>query len=305
MKRILLATLAVAALAGSALAADLPSMPAPIYKAAYFPVWSWTGFYIGVNAGGLWSNNSKTLVGTPGPCSAALPDCTAVPNYSSLMATAINQIPGANRQVSFLSGGQIGYNWQVNRAVFGIEADIQSAPSNSNTSGGVIITPSPAFPALPLSTTFNDTQRLNYLGTVRGRAGFLATPTFLVYVTGGFAYGGINSTTAITQMIALPDPSIPAFATGGGTTTRVGGTVGGGVEWGFLWTNWSAKAEYLYYNLGTNTYTLPLAIVSVAVPGAVAGSATATVSNRFSGSIARVGLNYRFGYERVAPRGYY
>jgi outer membrane immunogenic protein len=278
MKKSILGLVAIGALiAGPAMAADL-RMPVKAAPAPMAPVATWTGFYIGVNAGAVWSNDSVS--GTPGPCSAVLGGCVAVPNYSTLMANALNQI-GSGTQTSFIGGGQIGYNWQQNNLVFGLEADIQGVAGSART--GTIVTPSPAFPAFPLTTTFSD--RLDYLGTVRGRIGFLATPQMLLYGTGGLAYGGTKTT--ITQSIAAPDPSIPAFASS--STTRAGFSVGGGVEW-MLWSRWSAKAEFLYYDLGRQS--LPLAVVSTAVPGAVTGSATANI--RYTGEIARVGLNYHF-----------
>jgi outer membrane immunogenic protein len=267
------------------------------------PVRNWTGFYVGLNAGGLWSRVDETVRGAGGACDQNLGGCFFFPNYSALMAGALPGVGANNTQGSFLGGVQIGYNWQVDAAtVFGFEADIQGVGRNNGSSrAGVIITPSPAFPAFPLTTAFTDTQRLNYIGTVRGRFGFLATPQFLLYATGGLAYGGINSSTTISQTIpsGLPNDHTDAFGTGGASTTRAGYTVGAGAEW-LLGPSWSVKAEYLYYSLGafgsTVDYSIPLAIVSNLVPGgAILGSATANISPRFTGSIARVGLNWHFG----------
>jgi outer membrane immunogenic protein len=103
-------------------------------------------------------------------------------------------------------------------------------------------------------------KSMDYFGTVRGRIGFLATPTLLVYGTGGLAYGGIHSSTLIGQAITGA-PAVPNIysAFGSVSNTRVGWTAGGGVEWLFL-PNWSIKLEYLYYDLGSVTYGLsPLA----------------------------------------------
>jgi outer membrane immunogenic protein len=102
MKRLFLAFAGVAALAGSAAAADLP--PAPYYKAppaAYAPVYNWTGFYIGVNGGGGFGTSRWDTIGS-------------------------FDISGG------LVGGTIGYNYQVGQAVLGIEGDIDWANINGN-----------------------------------------------------------------------------------------------------------------------------------------------------------------------------
>jgi outer membrane immunogenic protein len=289
MKKLAVAAAISLAAVTAASAADLP-----VYKKAPAPpppVLTWAGFYLGLNAGGIWTNSGSASA-VPGACSAALGGCTSVPNYSTLMAIAASSIAVGNKTTSFLGGGQVGYNWQTNNWVFGIEADFDGV-SSSGSQAGTIVTPSPAFPAFPLTTTFTDQQRLNYLGTARVRMGVTVSPAFLVYATGGLAYGGINSSTTITQMIAAPDPSIPAFGTGGGSTTRTGFTVGGGAEW-MSASHWSFKVEYLYYDLGTVSYAIPLAVVSTALPGAVTGSTVATISNRFNGSVVRAGVNWHF-----------
>lgn len=280
-------------LAGPAIAADLGTR-APVYKAPPpSPVFSWAGWYIGLNAGAEWGSGNGSAVGTPGPCSAVLAGCVSVPNYSTLMANAVGGTGFGGNNNGFIGGGQIGYNWQSGTLVTGIEADIQGLSANNGGSSGVVVIPSPAFPAFPLTETFANEHRVDWLGTVRGRLVWLATPTFLIYGTGGLAYGGVKASTAITQSIAPPDPSIPASGIGGVSETRAGWTVGGGLEWMFA-PNWSLKGEYMYFDLGSASYDIPLAVVSTAVPGAVTGSATAHISQDFKGSIARVGVNYHF-----------
>ena len=92
-------------------------------------------------------------------------------------------------------------------------------------------------------------DKLDWFGTVRGRLGFLATPTFLLYGTGGLAYGRVASAT-VNSFTATPD-----IYTGSTSTTRAGWTAGAGGEWMFA-PNWSAKAEYLYVDLGTVGYNV-------------------------------------------------
>ncbi|MGE3065331.1 MAG: outer membrane protein [Hyphomicrobiaceae bacterium] len=110
-----------------------------------------------------------------------------------------------------------GYNWQFGRTVVGIEADI----GTGGLGGGNVVG-----------------SDLNWMGSVRGRLGFLATPSLLVYGTGGFAWANMDITGA-----------------GFGTTdsrTFTGYQVGGGLEMAFA-PNWTARVEYIYTGLGAET----------------------------------------------------
>jgi outer membrane immunogenic protein len=289
------------ALTGAAIAADLPSRaPPPVYLPPP-PIFSWTGLYIGLNAGYTWSNNNAVdvdtadvfgnpaLVGGPafGVASAALAD-------GSVPA----KIDG------FIGGGQIGYNFQfANSFVVGLEADIQGIAA-SNGSHLVFSQATVAgFPLNPIDQNLSASRRLDYLGTVRGRLGFTITPTLLVYGTGGLAYGQTKSSTSITQIVESDPIFLPNHYSSFGSfsNTRVGWTAGGGVEWLFA-PNWSVKAEYLYYDLGNVTYGLsPLQNFST-VGGGTLFTAGAPVSRtRFTGNIVRAGLNYHFNLWGPAP----
>ena len=149
---------------------------------------------------------------------------------------------------------------------------------------------------------------------VRGRIGYLFAPTLLVYATGGLAYGQANTNTSIWQAGNYTITIFPGFGfpfssnvtAGGGafgtfSDTRVGWTVGGGLEWMFL-PNWSAKIEYLYYDLGRVTnYLSPLALTATKSGEFFSSRALATVgipmsSTRFNDNIVRVGLSYHFSW---------
>ena len=151
---------------------------------------------------------------------------------------------------------------------------------------------------MPVSTLIQSglaSKSLDYFGTVRGRLGFLATPTLLVYGSAGLAYGGAQASTLIGQAITGA-PAVPNLysAFGSVSNTRVGWTAGGGVEWLFL-PNWSVKVEYLYYDLGSVTYGLsPLANFTT---GGTLFTLGAPVSRtHFNGNIVRVGVNYHFNW---------
>ena len=148
-----------------------------------------------------------------------------------------------------LLGGTVGANWQTGTLVTGVEADL--AWANADGSGGNVVAC-----AGPCST------ELNWLGTGRVRAG-IAADAYLFYVTGGVAFGGVEGGQA-------------GFSSN--DKTRVGWTVGGGVETAVA-RNWTTKVEYLYADLGDKTaYTAPTGAFNVDLKS----------------HIVRMGLNYKF-----------
>ncbi len=294
MKKLLLSTSAALALTGSAFAADLPSRKAAPVYAPPPPVMTWTGFYVGLNAGGAWSESNTTIVGS-GPFylnSGYNPAALRSAYYGALTN---GTLPGSSNG-GFIGGGQIGYNWQWGGSIVaGVEADIQGVTSGStgNASAAAIALPNGAV----VSSSTSVSRGLDYLGTVRGRLGYAITPTLLIFGSGGLAYGGVNSSVSIAQ--AINDNSLgAALGSGQFSDTRVGWTAGGGVEWMFM-PNWSAKVEYLYYDLGSVTYNvsaLSPAIVGGATAGQLAFANAAQASTRFNGHIVRAGVNYHFNW---------
>ncbi len=148
---------------------------------------------------------------------------------------------------------------------------------------------------------------LNYLGTVRGRIGWSVIPTLLVYGTGGFAYGGVTLNTLTAVIPTSPYfPSPASFFTGPGlggvnlSTVQTGWTAGGGLEWMFL-PNWSAKAEYLYYDLGSLSGTFMMASNNkdTLLPGLATFGGQ--VRARLNGNLARAGVNYHFNWGALDP----
>jgi outer membrane immunogenic protein len=161
MRKILLASVALAAVSAPALAADLPSRKyEPAAPVVYAPVFTWTGFYVGLNAGVGFSQSNNTTVTDFGPVTPG------TYTYSQ----------GNNN--GFVGGAQAGYNWQTGQFVFGVETDIQYADlGNKHDFGGYYYGGS--------------SNNGNYFGTVRGRVGY-AFDRALIYVTGGLAYGDIG-----------------------------------------------------------------------------------------------------------------
>jgi outer membrane immunogenic protein len=304
VKKLLLSGVALAALAvGPALAADLPITVAPRYMPPPppIPVFSWTGFYVGLNVGGTWSDqNSINVVSSPFANFGLGPG-----NYAASSAVgATGSVPvGGNG--GFIGGAQIGYNWQFSPVwLYGLEADIQGVASQ--TQSGTIATAVGPFPFFGspevLSTQITSSKQLDYIGTVRGRLGYLFTPTLLVYGTGGLAYGGVKASTSINQSnndcVFFPTICIQGAASTAGllSETRVGWTAGAGLEWMFA-PRWSAKVEYLFYDLGSSvTFNNgALAFGSGGFPGAGGPSVVTSQSSvDFQGQIVRVGVNFHF-----------
>lgn len=128
---------------------------------------------------------------------------------------------------------------------------------------------------------------------MRGRVGYLATPNILTYATGGLAYGGAHLGSSYSIQETFPGFNVnivsPITGAGSASTTAVGWTAGFGLEWMFG-SKWSAKLEYLYYDLGSLQVSVPLTqVVFVTTPWA---TALAQTSTRFDGSVVRVGVNY-------------
>jgi outer membrane immunogenic protein len=215
----------------------------------------WTGFYAGLNAGGTWVNNNDLNTSTQ----LLYPNQTTAGLYTAKILSGPRDL---SNSLGFIGGGQIGYNWQVPISGFyvvtGIEADIQGVAgangnsnfwsSNSNAHYG-----SQDNNGYSNTTNIQSNSSLNWLGTVRGRLGYLLTPSLFVYGSGGLAYGGydLSIKNFINSEDIEPDTDYHFLVSGrsGNPKTMVGWTAGGGAEWMFL-PNWSLKTEYLFYDLG-------------------------------------------------------
>jgi outer membrane immunogenic protein len=314
MKKVALSVAALALAAGSALAADLPSRKGPpVLPPPPPPPPMWTGFYVGLNAGGTWANSNNvttTAIGLPGTDWATIAPLGLFGNGQE-PALSASGVFGRGNNGGFIGGGQVGYNWQFyNNVVAGIEADIQGIASSSGSGNAFSVAPSGGVLGGLLGLNWNTAAQyrsnLDYIGTVRGRLGWLFTPTLLLYGTGGLAYGGVSVNNSFVTTASNPGGiyrDVASLASSAFSDTRVGWTAGGGLEWMF-WPNWSAKVEYLYYDLGNVTTTA----FSVAPPSAF-GFATglnswafaAQTTQRFNGNIVRAGVNYHFNWGAPAP----
>jgi outer membrane immunogenic protein len=270
MKRTILAALAATLLAGTAYGADI----APMYKAvpqqAPAPAINWTGFHIGLNAGWLGSTSNDIT--------SAFTDTGGGGLGAPLTANkvALTESLGYN---GFLGGGQIGYNWQTGMFVVGFEGDFDGVSASSSDTNG----PFKFAGFVPVSYGFN--RELDWLATVRGKAGITVMPSLLFYATGGLAVGEVKLGNSFICPTCAPAASTEATTTNTQSNTATGWTVGAGAEWMFA-QNWSIKVEYLYVDLGSSTSTLTYTY------GGNTSTMTSTVNEREN--VARGGINYRF-----------
>ena len=146
-----------------------------------------------------------------------------------------------------------------------------------------------------MTTDLSATKEIDYLGTVRGRLGWLASPTLLFYGTGGLAYGGVKASTNATSTLNGYGPGVllTPSTSSGISQTRIGWTAGGGFEWMFV-PGWSVMLEYLYYDLGTVTYSSQMVdpLTGFPVPNYFVNNVQ--TSTRFNGNIVRAGVNWHF-----------
>ena len=268
MKFITLATAVVVLSMGPVWSADLPV--APIYKAPPVNVWTWGGFYGGINAG--YSLGNDPFSQTDGNFGQ--------PNGPVLESPLLNSVASPAGAVF---GGQVGYNWQFDHIVLGLEGDLQWTGQN-NTSCSIDCIEN-SFGEIAAETV---THQLTWFGTVRARAGWTNGEN-LFYVTGGPAFGGLRQTVAFLTDV------VPAGFSSTTDTTSAGWAAGVGIETR-LWGNWTWKAEYLHVQLaGSSAFTNIPALCTPGGGNCVGSFSTSTAALSLRDEIVRVGLNYHFG----------
>jgi outer membrane immunogenic protein len=253
----LVAAVSTIAFTQMASAADLPRK-APVYAPPPPPpVFSWTGCYIGGNIGYGWGRETVSI--------ADLGETTGVP---ALAGVPFGPVTGNTKGV--LGGGQLGCNYQfAPNWVIGIEGDGEAADIKGD------VTESFLNPIGPTTVTGTAHAQTDWLASATGRLGW-TWDRVMLYAKGGAAWAGDKYSA-----------DLPAFNEHIETNvTRLGWTVGGGLEWAF-WNNWSAKVEYDFYNFNTRNLALPGTIAGVpeVVPGVDIKETISTV---------KFGVNYRF-----------
>jgi outer membrane immunogenic protein len=292
MKKLLAGSIAAAALiSGPVMAADMPVK----YRAPAVAIFSWTGCYVGANAGGKYSRDRYEL--SPGGNYRSPSGGAAPPNAAG---TGLNSGDFALLTNSYASddwggvaGVQVGCNIQNGNLVWGFEADWQWTSLNQSreASYGAFPNSNPAF-TFPAHTESVST-RAEWFTTYRARAG-IAFDRVLIYLTAGAA---IERKTSETTVSFGTFPVLPvlngAVHIGSASETKLAFVGGGGVEYAFT-NNWSVKAEYLYINFGNFSYFSPL--VSATAPAVVGPGYSWRTDVREQEHVIRLGLNYRFDW---------
>jgi len=230
MRKFLGSTVFLLAMVGASAAytADL-AVSTPPQAPIETPVFSWTGFYVGVNAGGGFGGRNHVGFHSFG-------------DYLGRVGTFDSS--------GFLGGVQAGYNYQIdNNWVVGLETDFQGADISDSVSNSL----------------GRASNKIDWYGTLRPRVGYSYDRT-LFYATGGLAYGHIKF-----------KGSVPGLASFGDDKTKVGWTVGAGVEHAFT-DHVTAKLEYQYVDFG----------------GFNKGDDVLSSRARSDFHAIRVGLNYKF-----------
>ena len=299
VRKLFVAGVTVAALfAAPAMAGDLPIIApsyAPLYRAPPIIALSWTGCYLGGHIGGSFVDKKFG-----GPfVDNAVPSTFGAPTSFAISDPSVDL-----NSTGLLGGGQVGCNLQfAANWVIGFEADASGANQQGGGASSLITEGAVLNGTLPGITTVvssNGTasSRTDFIATATGRLGY----TFgrlgegMVYAKGGAAwardryqFNGQVLTSACGVVAIVPGPQctlVNSFVTPfnfGVSETRVGWTVGAGVEWA-VWENWSVKLEYDYLDFGSRTVTFNDPLL---------GPANISVSERISE--VKLGVNYRFG----------
>ena len=257
MKKLYFTVAACCALIKPAVAADLPTKTPPP------PVTLWTGCYGGGNIGGVLANANFTW--TPNPAGFPI-------SGADLTDFGTDLLHGAG----VTGGGQVGCNYQGGLLFWGAEADFGYTGVNISRN---VTTPGVNAPQFEVS----ESVKSDFLTTIRGRLGMVSGPngSWIYYVTGGAAVANIQ----------FGDQACFPLGEGGcnaasANQTKLGWTVGAGAEWAFA-PRWSVKAEYLYVDLGTITYTSTNSLP-------INPLATIAHSHTLTENIGRIGLNWHF-----------
>ena len=264
MKKLFFACIVSCGLAVPALGADVAVL-APAYQPiAARPIYTWTGCYAGVNAGG--GGAPKTWTDVNG-------------TFGVLPATTL----GDHTARGVVGGGQAGCDYQIGSFVFGAQGlyDLTGMKGNNYQP----------------NRFFLDNSFVQSVATLTGRAGFTPKPNVLLYVKGGGAWvhdlynvstppgAGIGLVPG-TFVISLVGPTFQSGTILGlGRNSSGGVTFGGGVEWAPFGGDWTVSLEYSYMNFGISRVTFLPTVVNVsAVP----------IDIKQTTQVVLFGLNYRF-----------
>jgi opacity protein-like surface antigen len=228
-------------------------------------LWTWNGYYLGINAGYSFGRSTSD---------AFFNDLfNDIAPATAFGTSSVDNLAGS------VFGIQTGYNFQSGIWLWGVEADAQITGEVANpvfTCPGMVCNP-----AGPVMAVFDQNQKLEWFATLRQRFGALLTPDLLAYATGGAAVAGIVTSGNVFGYDPSGNPATNPFSY---RDIVPGWTVGGGVE-AHLGGNWTGKVEYLYMQFGS---------VTTNINNQQNMTLTAQFNSRISDQLIRVSLNYKF-----------
>jgi outer membrane immunogenic protein len=253
------------------------------------PIYNWSGFYAGVNAGYGWGSANNNLTISDGPTALNCHFCSMIVGGND---AGVAQSAGSTSfsPSGFVGGAQVGYNWQRASWVYGVEGDFQYLGLRQTVDSSVQLPANTAAVGNCTGTAcianFNNTVKADWLLTIRPRVGYIWDSN-LIYATAGLAISRLSFTQAYSDNV------FATLGSGGSesasaSTTRVGWTAGAGVERA-IGANWSAKLEYLYVRFdGLNAN----GVLQDAISGDFANFSNNI--DHLAMNIVRFGLNYKF-----------
>jgi high affinity Mn2+ porin len=251
----------------------VPGYGSRTYKTPIAAIWTWTGLYLGINAGyGFGKSQTEAHFSDAG------------------MGTPLFATSSSSRLDGLIAGTQVGYNWQAGGWLFGIEADIQATNQHAG--------PTYVCPGALCNSTITDVDtrvtvahdyKLEWFATVRGRLGAVVTPDAVVYATGGVAFAGIWHVGTVFDSTATVAPLFDISQ-----RTKAGWTAGAGIE-SHLAGNWTGKIEYLHLDFDSAS--------TAAADPLNATPLLLGLNTRITDDILRIGLNYKIDPSAVAASG--
>lgn len=245
--------------------------------------YDWTGFYVGLNAGAAMNNSEIDhdfdYVG---------PDLGITSAQINALLDDVDISAGSDDAV-FTGGALVGYNWQHDMLVLGVEADINYVGFDDDRTRDISDELNVLLDETPgtIDGTARTSFEAKWFGTIRGRLGFTAD-NFLIYGTGGLAYGHLDASVDI-DAVDTRDASYAGSYSGSTQSTNWGWTAGAGVEYGI--NDWSLGVEYLYVDLGSADWS-----------GDLIESADATDSELLAGVEGDGEVDYQFSVLRATAK---
>jgi len=218
-------------------------------------IFSWSGFYVGVNGGYGWGRDPiSDLVAT-------------TPSGANLTLSGVNS-------QGFIGGFQAGANLQMGSVVGGLEIDLSgSGVKGTSSIAGLDGT---GFPISQMQT-----DKFDLLGSGRARVGYLVLPNTLLYGTGGLAWTRLSQTTTTINSDGTTIETTPSW--------RFGWAAGAGGEMRLWNTNWLARVEYLHYDFGNSGNT-----IGAFTSGPTSFVITSMTSHHLTADTVRAGFGYKF-----------